>query len=119
MYLAEQCRFPWLLGNVFDPTKGGEPLGGASQTAMITASNGLKIGLMGLVEKFFPKVYAYSREWLDTINSLPSNLKFVQPADMARELAPKLREQGADMIVALTHMVQNTRMSWLTLARTK
>lgn len=25
---------------------------------------------------------------------------------MARELAPKLREQGADIIVALTHMVQ-------------
>jgi 5'-nucleotidase len=45
------------------------------------------------------------REWLDTINSLPPDLKFVEPADMAKELVPKLREQGADIIVALTHMV--------------
>ena len=53
MYLAEQCKFPWLLGNVFDPSRGMEPLGGAIQTALITASNGLKIGLMGLAEKYF------------------------------------------------------------------
>ena len=45
------------------------------------------------------------REWLDTINSLPPDLKFVQPSDMAKELAPKLRAQGADIIIALTHMV--------------
>ena len=48
-----------------------------------------------------------SREWLDTINSLPPDLKFVQPSDMARELAPKLRAQGADIIIALTHMVHH------------
>ena len=29
----------------------------------------------------------------------------MQPSDMARELAPKLRAQGADIIIALTHMV--------------
>ena len=54
MYLVEQCRFPWLIGNVFDPTKGGQPLGGGLQTYLLTASNGIKIGLMGLVEKFDP-----------------------------------------------------------------
>ena len=47
----------------------------------------------------------FVREWLDTINSLPPNLRFVQPSEMAKELVPKLREQGADMIIALTHMV--------------
>jgi 5'-nucleotidase len=46
-----------------------------------------------------------SREWLDTINSLPPDLKFVQPSEMAIELVPKLKEQGADIIIALTHMV--------------
>lgn len=48
MYLVEQCGFPWLIGNVFD---GEKPLGNALQTYLLTASNGIKIGLMGLVEK--------------------------------------------------------------------
>ncbi len=52
-----------------------------------------------------------SREWLDTINSMPPNLRFIQPSEMAKELVPKLREQGADIIIALTHMVQ----SWVTM----
>jgi 5'-nucleotidase len=51
MYLAEMCKFPWLLGNVFDTAKGGQPLGNALQTYIVTASNGIKIGLMGLVER--------------------------------------------------------------------
>ena len=45
------------------------------------------------------------REWLETINSLPPDLRFVEPAEMAKELVPQLRAQGAEMIVALTHMV--------------
>jgi hypothetical protein len=49
MYLVEQCRFPWLIGNVFHD---GKPLGNGRQTYLLTASNGIKIGLMGLVEKY-------------------------------------------------------------------
>lgn len=57
MYLVEQCGFPWLIGNVFD---GEKPLGNALQTYLLTASNGIKIGLMGLVEKFvIPSDKAY------------------------------------------------------------
>jgi 5'-nucleotidase len=48
IYLVEQCGFPWLIGNVFD---GEKPLGNALQTYILMASNGIKIGLMGLVEK--------------------------------------------------------------------
>jgi 5'-nucleotidase len=103
MYLVQQCRFPWLIGNVFDQ---GRPLGNGLQTYLLTASNGIKIGLMGLVEKcIVPKERSDCREWLDTINSLPPNLEFVTPAEMAKKLVPKLREQGAEIIVALTHMV--------------
>ena len=54
MYLVQQCRFPWLLANVFDPSRGGKVLGEAKQTHLLTASNGLKIGLMGLVERYLP-----------------------------------------------------------------
>ena len=52
MFLVQQCRFPWLLANVFDPSRGGKVLGEAKQTHLLTTSNGLKIGLMGLVERY-------------------------------------------------------------------
>ena len=60
---------------------------------MLTASNGIKIGIIGLVE----------REWLDTITALPPDLIYKSVSATAKEIAPKLREQGADMIIALTH----------------
>jgi 2',3'-cyclic-nucleotide 2'-phosphodiesterase (5'-nucleotidase family) len=60
---------------------------------MITSSNGIKIGIIGLGE----------REWLDTINSLPPNLVYKSATETARELVPGLREQGADIIIAITH----------------
>lgn len=60
---------------------------------MLTSSNGIKIGVIGLAEK----------DWLDTINSLPPDLIFREAAEVAQELIPGLRDQGADLIVAVTH----------------
>jgi 5'-nucleotidase len=60
---------------------------------MITASNGIKIAFIGLAE----------REWLDTINALPPNLIYKSASGTAKELVPKLREEGADIVVAITH----------------
>ncbi|KAJ9634815.1 hypothetical protein H2204_006048 [Knufia peltigerae] len=92
--LASRCTFPWLLANVLDPQLGEDvPLGNAKKTVILTASNGIKIGLIGLVE----------REWLDTINSLPPNLIYKSVSATAEELVPGLREQGAEIIIALTH----------------
>ena len=94
-HLTSKCHFPWLLANVLDPALGDNvPLGNAKRTHLITTSNGLKIGLIGLGE----------REWLDTINSLPPNLIYRSATEVARELVPQLRAQGADIIIALTHM---------------
>lgn len=70
------------------------PIGNAKKTHMITSSNGIKIGLIGLGE----------REWLATINSLPPNLIYKSASQMAKELVPKLREQGAEIVIAVTHM---------------
>ncbi|KAK4188899.1 putative 5'-nucleotidase precursor [Podospora australis] len=93
-HLTSKTNFPWLLANVLDPALGeGVPLGNASKTHMITTSNGIKIGLMGLGE----------REWLETINSLPPNLIYRSASEVAKELVPELRAQGADIIIALTH----------------
>ncbi|KIW20494.1 hypothetical protein PV08_01069 [Exophiala spinifera] len=92
--LASHCTFPWLLANVLDPQLGEDvPLGNAKKTVILTASNGIKIGLIGLVE----------REWLDTINSLPPNLIYKSVSATAEELVPGLREQGCEIIIALTH----------------
>lgn len=92
--LAAECSFPWLLANVLDPALGeGVPLGNAKPTLMLTGSNGIKIGVIGLVE----------REWLDTINTLPPNLIYKSASATALEWAERLRKEGADMVIALTH----------------
>ncbi|CAI4213186.1 unnamed protein product [Parascedosporium putredinis] len=94
-HLASKCKFPWLIANVLDPALGEcVPIGNAKATHMITSSNGIKIGLIGLGE----------REWLETINVLPPNLIYKSATETAKELIPGLREQGAEIIIALTHM---------------
>ncbi|OQO10168.1 hypothetical protein B0A48_04525 [Cryoendolithus antarcticus] len=95
--LAGKCDFPWLCANVLDPALGEDvPLGNCKRTVMLTASNGIKVGVIGLVE----------REWLETINSLPPNLEYRSASATALELVPGLREQGAQIIIALTHQRQ-------------
>ncbi|KAL2193964.1 Metallo-dependent phosphatase-like protein [Corynascus similis CBS 632.67] len=94
-HLTSKCNFPWLLANVLDPALGDDvPLGNARKTHMITTSNGIKIGLLGLGE----------REWLDTVNALPPDIIYRSASEVARELVPQLRAEGADIIIALTHM---------------
>ncbi|CAK3759358.1 Mannosylglucosyl-3-phosphoglycerate phosphatase [Lecanosticta acicola] len=93
-YLAGQCNFPWLCANVLDPALGEDvPLGHCKRTMMLTSSNGIKIGVIGVVE----------REWLDTINTLPPNLKYLSASATVSDLAPKLRAEGAEMIVVVAH----------------
>ncbi|KAH8688280.1 Metallo-dependent phosphatase-like protein [Ilyonectria robusta] len=94
-HLAGQCDFPWLLANVLDPALGEDvPMGNAKKTHMMTTSNGIKVGFIGLGE----------REWLETINSLPPNLIYKSATATAKEIVPQLREQGAEIIICLSHM---------------
>ncbi|KAH7376870.1 flagellar associated protein [Plectosphaerella cucumerina] len=93
--LTAKCSFPWLLANVLDPALGDNvPLGNAKRTHMMTSSNGIKIGFIGLGE----------REWLETINSLPPNLIYKSATETAKELVPELRAQGAEIVICLSHM---------------
>ncbi|KAI3326385.1 Metallo-dependent phosphatase [Xylariaceae sp. AK1471] len=94
-HLASKCNFPWLIANVLDPALGDDvPIGNCKKTHMITSSNGIKIGLIGLGE----------REWLATINSLPPDLIYKSASQTAKELVPQLRAQGAEIVIAVTHM---------------
>ncbi|OJJ50118.1 hypothetical protein ASPZODRAFT_1109296 [Penicilliopsis zonata CBS 506.65] len=51
-HLRTQCKFPWLLANVLDPALGEEePIANCLKTVMLTASNGVKVGVIGLGER--------------------------------------------------------------------
>ena len=77
-----------------DPALGDNvPLANAKATTILTTSNGVKVGIIGLVE----------REWLETINSLPPHLVYKSASTTAKELVPGLREQGAEIVIAITH----------------
>lgn len=97
-FLAKECKFKWLLANIYDPefdTK--EPMGRCERTKMIETSSGLKVGLMGLVEE----------EWtLKLNNSLPADLEYVDMKEVAKELGPQLRKEGADIVIVLAHARQ-------------
>lgn len=94
-HLKDLCKFPWLCANVEDPALGqGVSIGGVSKTVMLESSTGVKIGVIGLVEK----------EWLDTISSLPPGLVYINAAEAALKWVPQLREQGAEIVIAVSHM---------------
>jgi 5'-nucleotidase len=83
------------MANVIDPALGDSvPIGNCQKTHIITTSNDIKIGLVGLGE----------REWLETINSLPPDIVYKSASETAKELVPQLRSQGADIVIAITHM---------------
>ncbi|KAH7025879.1 flagellar associated protein [Microdochium trichocladiopsis] len=93
--LAAKCKFPWLIANVLDPALGEDvPIGNVKKTLILTSSNGIKVGVIGLGE----------REWLGTINSLPPDIIYKSASETAKELVPKLRAGGAEIIIAVTHM---------------
>lgn len=92
--LQKKCRFPWLNANIHDPALGeGVGIGGLKGTHMLE-SNGIKVGVIAVGEK----------EWLETINLLPPDLKFIEPSVRVKELAPGLRKAGAEIIVVVSHM---------------
>lgn len=90
----DQWRFPQLLSNVLD-SKTNEPLAGAHRS-LILEWQGLKIGLLGLVEY----------EWLLTIPSIDcsKDIEYLDFVHEGRRLAQELHASGVDLVVALTHM---------------
>jgi len=89
-----RCKFPWLLSNILATENGNEeePLAGAEKYA-ITTVNGVKVGIMGLAEE----------EWLECLTRLPDSTRYVDQAEVGRELCKKLRAEGCEVLIALTH----------------
>ncbi|XP_053156537.1 snake venom 5'-nucleotidase-like isoform X2 [Hemicordylus capensis] len=88
-----QMQFPWFLSNVQDKFT-SEPLGHGTIKNMVTWNN-MNIGLMGLVEE----------DWLDTLATIKkSNLHYVDYVKVANQLSVELKAEGAELIIAMTHM---------------
>ncbi|KAK3086654.1 hypothetical protein FSP39_021442 [Pinctada imbricata] len=91
--VMEDTKFPWLMSNVVDNLT-GEMLGNGKVSYMVEWS-GYKIGLMGLVEE----------EWIETLATLdPEDVTFQDYVVKGTEIAKQLRDEGADIVIALTHM---------------
>jgi len=91
----EQMNSRWLLSNVIDKLT-GRMLAEGKRSEIIQMKNGLKIGLIGLVEE----------EWLETLTTIERNdLEYFDFVEVGRELARELREvSDVDVVIALTHM---------------
>lgn len=89
---VKESQFHWLGGNVvFKKGAGGEPLvsgGNLSRTALVE-SGGIRIGLFGLT------IPTTGVEYVED---------FAGPDATARELTADLRRQGAEVVVAVTHL---------------
>ncbi|TGZ78126.1 Metallo-dependent phosphatase [Ascodesmis nigricans] len=98
-YLIEKCTFPWLCANVEDRSLGeGVGIAGLKKSVVLETEDGegrkVKVGVVGIVE----------REWLDTINTLPPDLKYVSASEMARREARRLKkEEKVEIVVVVSH----------------
>uniref|UniRef100_A0A1A9X3Q6 5'-Nucleotidase C-terminal domain-containing protein n=1 Tax=Glossina brevipalpis TaxID=37001 RepID=A0A1A9X3Q6_9MUSC len=91
--LIKKTTFPWLMSNVVD-NETGRPLGGGKISHFVF-HNHLSIGLIGLVEK----------EWLETLPMIdPKEVTFIDYVEAGIKLAAELRNEGCEVIIALTHM---------------
>ncbi|KAG1650224.1 Trifunctional nucleotide phosphoesterase protein YfkN [Nymphon striatum] len=91
--VVNQTSFPWLLSNVIDNDT-HKPLANGKLFHVLEWSN-KKIGLIGLVEQ----------EWLVTLATIdPEEVTYLDFVDEGRKLARMLKDQGCDLVIALTHM---------------
>jgi len=91
--MKNDTNFPWLISNAHDRST-GQPLANGEITRMLDV-DGRKLGLIGLIE----------REWLSTLHTLePDDVDYEEFCPCARRLARQLRKDGADVVIAMTHM---------------
>ncbi|EFJ51913.1 hypothetical protein VOLCADRAFT_103101 [Volvox carteri f. nagariensis] len=93
MKLNSRCNFPWLMANVMEAGTDA-PYGGADKV-WLRDWNGIKVGIVGLVEE----------EWLETLGAV--NVEEMEYRDffkVGRQLASELKAQGAELLIAVTHM---------------
>lgn len=87
----KESKFIWLGANAID-RRTGKPFGG-TPSYVIRKIGGVKIGLFGLLT---PSTATNSKPGPD--------VRFISPVLAAKSIVAKLRREGAQMIIALTHL---------------
>lgn len=87
----KESRFAYTIANVSDK-KTGKPFGGASRY-IIRELNGVRVAIFGLLLAETASMSAPG-----------PGVRFEDPLAVARQLSLKLRREGADVIIALTHL---------------
>jgi 5'-nucleotidase len=86
-----EARFEWVVSNVID-TASGAPIGGAVPYVVRTVG-GLRLGVVGL---------CLSSEGIT--RDKQDRVRILDPFEAAAKYLPVLKAEGADIIVALTHL---------------
>jgi 5'-nucleotidase len=89
-----QARFPFLSTNIYDKETGLRPAWLGNEGLLIIERNGVKVGLFGLTTPQTPTV---------TLPVNVASLRFGSLAPEAAAAARKLRERGAEVVVAVVH----------------
>jgi 5'-nucleotidase len=87
----KESKFRWLSANVVD-RRSGRAFGGASTDVLVTLG-GVRVGLFGLT----------TAQAAQTSRPGP-DVTFGHPVAVARDVASRLRAQGANLVVAVTHV---------------
>src|SRR5262245_44306520 len=87
----KESKFSWLSANVID-RRSGQAFGGASTDVLLTLG-GARVGLFGLT----------TTQTAQTSRPGP-DVAFGQPVTVAKDVAARLRAQGANIVVAVTHV---------------
>ncbi len=91
--MADSSKIPWIATNV--RVKGSDTLPGFLARSAIFERGGIKIGVFGLLTKYISGMVA---------ESLLGETEVLPYYEVAREEVKHLRQQGADIVVALTHI---------------
>ena len=90
----DQSEFQWLGTNIRFAQEAGEPLVASDnlQVSRIVESGGVRVGIFGLTTDKRPA------------NKIAYVDEFIDPVRVAMEQTELLREQGAEVVIALTHL---------------
>ncbi|MBI4669715.1 MAG: bifunctional metallophosphatase/5'-nucleotidase [Elusimicrobia bacterium] len=95
--LAKKIKFPFLGANVVRryAKKGDSPYPDYALPCAVRQAGGLKIGMIGLATPSTPLV---------TLPRHVQRLKFLRPVNTAKPLVERLRSEGCDLIIVLSHI---------------
>lgn len=92
--LSHQSQVPWLLLNLVEGN--GTVIGGMKETHIVSLENNLKVGLFGATDQF------------DNLYENKHGFKNLDTLTAIKKAVSSLREQGADLIVFLSHLGYNS-----------